>query len=118
MIGSDEYVLKPAVPYAPHPYTLHAQPPNGVRTRIGDDVANSIIRDNPTPKDRLVVTADIDARTTGELFLYVNDAVLAWFGVYDEFFSNNRGTGTVTVERIDAAPQATSAPERPPIATQ
>jgi hypothetical protein len=52
---------------------------------------------------------EIKARTTGELFLYVNDAVLMWPGLTDLFYSNNTGTTWVTVERITASPESSLA---------
>jgi hypothetical protein len=47
-----------------------------------------------------VLISDITADATGELFLYVNDAVLTWPGRTKMFYSNNRGTAKVTVTRI------------------
>jgi hypothetical protein len=48
--------------------------------------------------------SDITADATGELFIYVNDAVLMWPGLTDVFYKNNSGTATVTVTRILATP--------------
>ena len=39
---------------------------------------------------------------TGELFLYVNDAVLTLPGLTDMFYKNNSGKAKVTVTRIVA----------------
>jgi uncharacterized protein (DUF2235 family) len=65
---------------------------------------------NKPNADRIV--AEFKARRNGELFLYVNDAVLAW--PFARFYSNNRGTGTVCVERLGRpATQATPAPASP-----
>jgi hypothetical protein len=47
-------------------------------------------------QDRQQLTAEIQARRDGELFLFVNDAVTpvpAW----QPFYRNNKGTATVTV---------------------
>ena len=54
----------------------------------------------PTPEARRTLVSEITPRKTGELFVYVNDAVLMWSGSSDLFFSNNSGTSTVTVERV------------------
>jgi hypothetical protein len=37
---------------------------------------------------------------TGELFIYVNDAVLALPGLTNLFYQNNSGTAKITVKRI------------------
>ena len=76
----------------------HASP----RLKIPDDIAKQIMADDPTPEDRKVLTVELSPKTTGELFLYVNDAVLMLPGVRSLFFDNNRGGGTLTVERINA----------------
>ncbi len=46
--------------------------------------------------------AEITARTTGELFLYVNDA-MPLVGDRGCFTRNNRGTAKVSVERVSPA---------------
>ena len=111
-IGNDEYVLEPAEPFEAHSYPACTQirretNGHGVRAKIRDDVAQELMRCAPTPDGRKSVTAEIRARTTGELFVYVNDAVLMWPGRSDQFIRNNSGTGTVVVERISASPQPT-----------
>ena len=47
-----------------------------------------------------VLISDITANATGELFLYVNDAVLTVPGLTDVFYRNNSGSAKVTVTRI------------------
>lgn len=42
------------------------------------------------------MTAEITAKRTGELFLFVNDAILP-FNLYQPFYANNQGTAMVTV---------------------
>jgi hypothetical protein len=109
-IGNDEYVLQPFDPFEPHSYP-HCQEikrlTNGgvIRGKIRDDVARELLQCAPTPDGRKSVTSEIKANTSGELFLYVNDAVLMLPGQSDLFFSNNTGTGTVAVEPITAAPR-------------
>lgn len=46
-------------------------------------------------------TADFDAARTGELFLFVNDAILPWDGLTEYFYANNLGGAAVRIERID-----------------
>lgn len=58
---------------------------SGVRTKISDDIAKTLVACSPTPQGRRAVTIEIKARTSGELFLYVNDAVLMWPGATDLF---------------------------------
>ena len=46
--------------------------------------------------------SDITADANGELFLYVNDAVLTLPGLTDMFYKNNSGKAKVTVTRVMA----------------
>ncbi|MBI2494620.1 MAG: hypothetical protein HYV94_21330, partial [Candidatus Rokubacteria bacterium] len=41
------------------------------------------------------------ARTAGELFLFVNDAVVGVPGLWSVLYGNNTGSATVTIRRID-----------------
>lgn len=59
------------------------------------------------PRRRFV--SDFVARETGELFLFVNDAArLAFDDTPQEFYRNNRGTATITLQRppLPEAPKA------------
>jgi uncharacterized protein (DUF2235 family) len=110
LLGNDEYVLEPFDPFEPYNYSdpscrVLKQATNGdwVRAKVGHDVAQGLLTCAPTPDDRRTVTTEIQARSSGELFLYVNDAVLMLPGLSDLFISNNSGTGRVTVERVTAA---------------
>jgi uncharacterized protein (DUF2235 family) len=49
---------------------------------------------------RRELVADIRARRSGELFLYVNDAVVGIPRFVGHFYANNRGEATVTVARL------------------
>ncbi|HJU04078.1 MAG TPA: DUF2235 domain-containing protein [Nitrospiraceae bacterium] len=49
------------------------------------------------------LVAEITARRDGELFLFVNDAVLPFPKAWQWFYKNNRGTATVTVQPVDKA---------------
>ena len=48
-----------------------------------------------------VISENLRPYRTGELFFYVNDAVLAFPGVEDVFYKNNVGKAKVTIRRVD-----------------
>ena len=52
------------------------------------------------------MVADFTATASGELFLYVNDAiqVLPFGGPFDRYYNNNGGSAEVTVQRIPLPP--------------
>ena len=106
-LGNDEYLLDLPDGFEPHAYP--ACPPNvsapadgPIGQPIGDDAARTRMGCAPTPTERGKVITEIKARTTGELFLYVNDAVLMWPPSADYFYRNNRGTAQVSVEPVPA----------------
>lgn len=49
--------------------------------------------------DKHRIDAEITAKSAGELFLFVNDAVIGIPRLYDLFYKNNRGSTKVTIER-------------------
>jgi len=113
VVGNDEYVLKPAEAFDPYDYppcpaVERTTQGDTVRAKITDDAARDLMACAATADDRRTVVTDIRARTTGELFLYVNDAVLMLPGLTDLFYSNNSGTGTIRVERIAELPPSAS----------
>jgi uncharacterized protein (DUF2235 family) len=115
-IGNDEYVLEPSDPfeiyaYPPCPGIERATNGGGVRAKIRSDVASELLKCAPTPDGRKSVVTEIRARTTGELFIYVNDAVLMWPSRSNQFFDNNAGTGTVMVERITTSSSFSKDPQ-------
>jgi hypothetical protein len=57
-------------------------------------------RDPKRFRPNRVLISDITADATGELFLYVNDAILTIPGLTKVFYENNSGTAKVTVTRI------------------
>jgi hypothetical protein len=104
-VGNDEYVLSPREPFTPDPYPPcpGAEPSEtGVSAKISAEAARSLLQCAPTPPERRVLRAEIKARSTGEFFLYVNDAVLLWPGKSDLFYQNNSGSAQVSVENITA----------------
>jgi hypothetical protein len=46
-------------------------------------------------------TAEFVATRTGEVFLFVNDAVVSWHGLTREFYNNNAGTARVQIAPVD-----------------
>ena len=109
VVGNDEYVLTPVDPFEPHTYPQCPEIQRetmggGVRAKIQPDIAANLMTCAQVPSDRLTVITDIRARSTGELFLYVNDAVLAFPGLADFFYRNNSGKGRITVEQITELP--------------
>jgi uncharacterized protein (DUF2235 family) len=55
------------------------------------------------PKTRFVVE-----NRSGELFLFVNDAIIGVPGIWDYFYRNNRGEASIVIRKIRAAPQPKS----------
>ena len=83
VIGSDEYPLDP------------------VPSLALDDFPRKDVP-NQSPRDKTFAT-EIVARSPGELFLYLNDAILL-VPKTALFYSNNEGSGRVTVERLVPPP--------------
>jgi uncharacterized protein (DUF2235 family) len=106
-LGNDEYVLAPDEPFDPAPATYkecHTQKSIGEEAnsaKISDDAATELAACAIVPPGRRKLTARVTAKTSGELFIYVNDAVVSWPGKTDYFYQNNRGTAIVSVARID-----------------
>lgn len=99
--GKDEYLVAPATPLKAERYESDVSlPDNEICTKPTGEQAQKAMKDKPISNDRQVVVADITARSTGELFVYVNDAVVAWPGQRGMFYCNNLGSGEVTVEEI------------------
>ncbi len=63
--------------------------------------------DDAAPTDRNTLRARITAEADGELFLFVNDAVLSVPGMTDTFMKNNSGTASVKVRRLGLRGSAT-----------
>jgi uncharacterized protein (DUF2235 family) len=85
--GNEEYVLEPNAAYHQRLYKT-----------VPDDS-----RIDPTPPERMVLVAHITAKSSGELFLFVNDAIFTPPLQRGHFYRNNHGTATVKVERVPAA---------------
>jgi len=49
---------------------------------------------------RMTLVSDFVAQKTGELFLFVNDAMPLMFMRTDKHYSNNRGSAKITLSRV------------------
>jgi uncharacterized protein (DUF2235 family) len=58
-----------------------------------------LLEPDPYQKDQ-IIEVPIVPRRNGELFLYVNDRVLAWPLPWDFFYRENKGTATVEVRNV------------------
>ena len=54
--------------------------------------------DEPDPTDPLIED-NIKPTRGGQLYIFVNDAVIGFPGLYGAFYRNNKGTGQLTVTR-------------------
>jgi uncharacterized protein (DUF2235 family) len=102
--GNFEYALEPQEPLPDVPLqdcnaynvvdTGHFEPaPPAVRQAVKQ--CGGVVL---SPDRKLV--AEFTPGRSGELFLYVNDAVLLWPGNFDLFYRNNGGTAKVTVSPV------------------
>ncbi len=98
--GNDEYVLEPIAPFKHHSYLNAAEVTGEAHEKINSSEAERLMSTDPTPDERKTLVAEFTAKTKGELFFYVNDAVIFWPGKIDLFYGNNSGTGILTVERV------------------
>ncbi|MBQ5949091.1 DUF2235 domain-containing protein [Massilia sp. ST3] len=102
--GNEEYVLEPGIPYRERRYGAVKPVDGNHRCPIPPDEARTRQAADPTPPERRTLIADITARSTGELFLFVNDAVYWPPNLHAYFYSNNLGSAVVTVERLTMSP--------------
>jgi hypothetical protein len=115
-LGNYEHVLQPAAPLPVVDFS-RCQPSqekhlsgwdaikdtrNPVSAEFKQTQLNCEAKEGIRPSRTLI--SDITADATGELFIYVNDAVLMLPSLTDAFYRNNSGTATVTVKRILATP--------------
>jgi uncharacterized protein (DUF2235 family) len=110
-LGNEEYPLEPIDDVAAWPVPTCDRdtkrgPSRSIREKIDEALANELMRCNPTPPGRVVLRSVITARSTGELFVYVNDAVWGIPRWADVFVANNSGTTTLTVQRLPKSPNS------------
>jgi uncharacterized protein (DUF2235 family) len=102
VLGNDEYLLEPVAPFSQRDGYKDPSPTPDPCLPLDNKTAKSAAVNEPTPPDRRSMIAEITARRTGELFLYVNDA-MPLIGDRGCFTRNNRGTAKVSVERVSPA---------------
>jgi uncharacterized protein (DUF2235 family) len=106
--GNDEYVLHPLDPLPQPPSRTDGKrepevpAPESTFLPITERDAKAATQERWKGAPPRILTAEITPRSSGELFLYVNDSVVGFPGLFDLFYGNNRGEATVTVERITA----------------
>jgi hypothetical protein len=111
-VGNYEHILKPADPLPVVDFKTcrpkrDAYPPmsssiKNIRTPATTDFKNEqlLCDQNAGRRPNRTLISDMTANATGELFLYVNDAVLTLPTLTDMFYNNNSGKAKVTVTRI------------------
>lgn len=109
--GNDEYVLSPLSPLPELPPGSTLSDKASDRTDsfwseivdtfipIDDRRAKEATQAQPRGPGRRVLVSELTAGSTGELFLYVNDAIFGWSTL---FYRNNKGTASVAVELLKA----------------
>src|SRR5262249_19857054 len=112
-VGNYEHVLKPAQPLPVVDFKA-CRPKREATPRISGTIENirtpattdfkneQLLCDQNVRRRPNRLISDITANATGELFLYVNDAILMLPTLTDMFYSNNSGKTKVTVTRIMA----------------
>jgi uncharacterized protein (DUF2235 family) len=113
-LGNYDHVLEPVEPLPVSDFktcrpTREPHPPMSgtianIRAPATTDFKNDQLLCDETKghQPNRTLISDITANATGELFLYVNDAVLTLPGLTDLFYNNNSGRAKVTVTRIMA----------------
>jgi uncharacterized protein (DUF2235 family) len=105
-LGNYEHALRPdaPLPVADFSHCRSAESERlsaGAAMRATSNLASpEVIQTRPECEASTVLISDLRADATGELFIYVNDAVLTWPGLTGAFYKNNSGAATVTVTRV------------------
>jgi len=102
-----EYAMSPS-PQATVEYEKYTGKPVGRFSSIDPTDVDRILTLNPHPEAPTVARQTFTASSDGELFVYVNDALLMFPSATDLFYRNNSGTATLTVRKISDATQARS----------
>lgn len=103
--GNHEYALQPCLYRAdgnPRNTEFDLSPnPTGIPDAEAKGIVDAYDKNGEkVDKTRHVLVAEFTPQTGGELFMFVNDAVLALPGRKDHFYKNNRGTASVTIEQV------------------
>jgi hypothetical protein len=88
------------------PQVPQASGAHSISAKISERSAQALMRCSPTPDGRKTLVADIVARSSGKLFIYVNDAVLMLPGLSGLFYDNNTGTAKVNVRALKTLPES------------
>ena len=99
VIGRDEYLLEPVPSLALDRFPRKPRSESPLDTCLNPPA----VVPNPSPQDMTFAT-EIVARSSGELFLYLNDAIFLPPKT-KLFYCNNEGSGRVTIERVVPPPQ-------------
>lgn len=109
--GSEEYALHPLTPFAPVRYPAlpereQAALQGGAFARASDALARQWLAAGKiaTPEGRRKLVSYLTPQSDGELYLYVNDAVLMVPGVGLRLSDNNHGSAIVELAEVEPAP--------------
>lgn len=94
--GNEEYLLEPAAPYYRRANSDEAEQASKA---LPDHVMRPK-RPDPAANERRRLVSHISARSSGELFIFVNDAVMTPPFMLPAIYANNGGTATIKVERV------------------
>jgi hypothetical protein len=105
--GNFEYSLEPEQPLPDVPLRS-CEAPTEPRSRVSDPASPATREAVKSCGGRILVpsrklVAEFTPRTGGELFLYVNDALLLWPQQTNEFYRNNSGTARVVISPVLAS---------------
>ncbi len=85
-----------------------------LRRSLSRDWFQPIARIGTYGKDQYSISEQaLRARTSGELFLFVNDAVVGVPGWWARFYENNRGRAAMTVQKVPTARERLTAQPAP-----
>lgn len=116
--GHSATYLMPFVPFRRYVGENWFKPVARIGDKGNDDyILNPV--DGPPAKDTTgELTAEITARRSGKLYLFVNDAVLPGPASWQYFYSNNRGEIAFKVVEIDAVTGLRKSHDRPELSQQ
>jgi len=114
-IGNYEYPLKPAAPLPKVDFSAcpKAEAPNDIESPapLPERIKALDCEDKKGIQRNQVLIADIVPDSTGELYVYVNDAIRFWDSRdHHKFYKNNSGKAKVTVTRTLAPATVDSQP--------
>ena len=107
VLGNDERALALSADIVPQAYPAGGDAPRPAAWQrpISAATALAAVERSATPAAQRRLTVELRPRSSGELFLFVNDAVVAWPGLTDLFYRNNHGRAELTLERLSEGPR-------------